>query len=221
MANELNPLAASARIQNELEGRGWWLATPFPHRSGASHSAGRGVANPARLAAMVPKSFLIKNGIRRIDVQEALARALHGYVVVDSAAANAHVTNIYSGKVENVAKKIEVNNAGQWVGNVDSPSSTANVERQQQVHVTPEDERALREHVNDPEIQSALALGLPKEQKVQIIVGAPGEGEQGWTRRGRRLCREASCGNTATALTYSPGLIDAQARRYAALVPVD
>ena len=166
---DLTPQQASARIQDWLEGRGWWLATPFPTRLVREILRTGGVPDPGRLAASVPSAFLTSNNISRVDVQQVLAWALDGYRVVGTTSA-VPVTNIYNGKVENVAKKTEINNSGQWAGNVDSPNSTTNVERQQQVY-TPAEEQAVRAHLDDPQVREALALDLPAEEKAPLVGG--------------------------------------------------
>jgi hypothetical protein len=140
---ELNPLAASSRIQNEFERRGWRLAEPFPVELVREILRAGGIPNAATLAVKVPHVFLVVNRITPTEVQSALARALNGVRVVDTAAGGMAVTNVYNGKVEHVTNNNEINNSGQWVGNGDSPNSSANVERQQQAEMTPADEHAL------------------------------------------------------------------------------
>ena len=166
---ELSPSAANSIIQDALEAPGWRLATPFPKRLVQVILRAGGVPDPQQVAAAVPSAFLAANDISRTDVQRVLARALAGYRVVDIAPQTAHITNNYYGKVEQVAKKNEIN-TGQWIDNNDSPNSTTNVERQQQVY-TPADEAAVRAHLNDPEVQQALALDLPPEEKAPVVGG--------------------------------------------------
>jgi hypothetical protein len=166
---ELNPLAASSRIQNEFERRGWRLAEPFPVELVREILRAGGIPNAATLAVKVPHVFLVVNRITPTEVQSALARALNGVRVVDTAAGGMAVTNVYNGKVEHVTNNNEINNSGQWVGNVDSPNSSANVERQQQAEMTPADEHALRAHVDDAEVQKVLALDLSLEEKAPLV----------------------------------------------------
>lgn len=45
------------------------------------------------------------------------------------------------------------------------------MERQQQLQLTNDEERTLREHIEDPEVQEALALTLPDDEKAQIVGG--------------------------------------------------
>lgn len=166
---DLNPREASTRIQDALEGHGWRLDTPFPTQLARQIVRSGGTPDASKLAAEVPPVFLATNNIRRSDVQHALAHALDGYRVVEAGPA-ATVTNVYNGRVENVAKKTQINNSGQWVGNVDSSNSTTNVERQQQVYA-PADEEAVRSHLDNIEVQQALALDLPAEEKAPLVGG--------------------------------------------------
>jgi len=167
---DLNPLAASARIQNEFEGRGWRLATPFPAQLVREILQDGGVPNPAKLVAKVPRVFFSANNVTRSEVHPALARALNGYRVVEAPASGAVTNQFVSGKVEYVDKKIEIN-TGQFAGNIDSPNARVRVGRQQQAQMTPADEVALREHLDDPEVQDALALDVPADDKAAKVGG--------------------------------------------------
>jgi hypothetical protein len=163
----LSPEEASARIHAEFARRGWRLSEPFPTSLVREILTDGGLLDAVRFARRVPRVFLTTNDIRAQDVQQALSRALDGYRIVPSAEPG--VTNVFHGKVEFVEKKNEINNSGQWVGNVDSPNSQANVERLQQAQITPAEERSLRQHLGDEEVQKAMALDLPSEEKAPIV----------------------------------------------------
>lgn len=166
---DLNPLDASGRIQDALEARGWRLGTPFPKDLVRQILSAGGVPDPVRLAASVPGAFLTANSITRADVEGALGYALSGVRVVEKAPRSG-TTQIFNGNVEIMEKKIEIN-TGQFAGNADSPKGRVRVDRQQQVQVTPAEERALREHLDDAEVQEALALHAPADEKKARLAG--------------------------------------------------
>jgi hypothetical protein len=194
----ISPLAASARINAEFGRRAWRLAEPFPNDLVQRVVQAGGAISAANLAKHVPRVFLTTNGISRADVTEALGRALDGYRVLDGFR-DAGLTQVFNTKVEIMEKKNEVNNYGQWAGNVDSPNSQASVERQQQVQITAAEEQSLREHLGDEEVQKVMALDLPAEEKTPIL--------------GRRLAQAAGVArDTATsfAAKFLAELVKAQ-----------
>ncbi len=68
-------------------------------------------------------------------------------------------------------KKIEINNQGQIAANIDSPKGRVRINQQQMLRPTPQQENALRQHLNDSEVQEVLALPLPADEKAKKVGG--------------------------------------------------
>jgi hypothetical protein len=173
---EVSPEVACNRIVSEFERRGWDRELTVASDLVRCVARQGGVpADVDKLAKAVPSFFLAVNRTERADVRDALQRALAGYrIVEDSPRISAtHVygdnTQVFVGRnrVTN-EKKIQINNFGQFAGNIDSSNSEVQVDRQQQV-VLADQERLLREAIDDPDVQEVLAQSLPLEEKSRAL----------------------------------------------------
>lgn len=164
----LSPDAALNKIITEFSKRGWQKSQEIGADLIRRILEAGGSPDARALAASVPVFFLSANRIGRLDLERALQHVLAG-VRVEGPTNRCSVVHVHGDQV--MSKRIVINNQGQMAANVDSPKGRVRVGRQQQVQVTKAQESALREHLSDPEVHTALALPLSDDEKAHVIGG--------------------------------------------------
>lgn len=172
--NKINPQTAVSRIVDEFSVRGWSRHQDVSVDLVRIILASGGLVRKQRLSKALLSRFVAANGTGKAEVIDALECALQGCQVVPSSAdipavhVSGNFAQINVGGGDMVRKKVEINNHGQFAGNVDSSGSQVVINNQQQALLASQ-ERELRDHVQDAEIQGALALPLPDDEKACIV----------------------------------------------------
>jgi hypothetical protein len=153
-AEEIDVNQAIDRLITTFDARAW-RDDGNTARSVARAAAASGGVDAAALAGVVGSVFLTANRVGRSDVQRAIAVALRGVIVVESAAKTAETNSVNIGV------------GSTFIGNVGSGGTVAGgVHVQQQQALGDEAIRALAaKYADRPDVREIVTSALPQEEK--------------------------------------------------------
>jgi hypothetical protein len=171
---DVSPSGAVVRILREFNQNGWIRRNEVAADLVRALLENPGELNVEQLGARVPGAFCAANQAPRIEIVEALHRALDGVTVIQNPAlegatlaVQSHTAIILEPGSMLVERRIEINNSGQFAGNIDSTDSEVNLERQQQI-VPLDQEGIMRDSWEHASVQEALKLPIPDDEKANI-----------------------------------------------------